>query len=160
MNPRTLSGSRPPLAKITAKYGMKSAPTAGMPASHPRWLTNMRIAAMKQRVRMPIMIRYRFCRYLMSSDIGLRAWVTRWTCCPRPECPTLIPPRYRYLSRSATPEPGKGKTRSARLADRRHVERLHPQRRHRGAVEVVAPLARQRRLGRAHLEQPRQQRHR
>ena len=78
-----LSGSRPPLAKMTAMYGMKIAPTAGMSTSHRRWLTNMMTATAKHSVLMAIMIRYRCCRYLMSSDIGRRAWVTRCTCCPR-----------------------------------------------------------------------------
>jgi hypothetical protein len=32
------------------------------------------IAMAKQITRMPIMIRYRCCRYLMSSGIGRRAW--------------------------------------------------------------------------------------
>ena len=50
-------GSRPPLAKITAKYGMTSAPTTGIAVSQPRWFTNMRMAAAKQTVLMPIMIR-------------------------------------------------------------------------------------------------------
>ena len=44
----------------------------------------------------------------------------------------------------------------AGLAHRGHVEGLDPHRRHRGSVEVVAPLARQGRLGGAHLEQPSQ----
>ena len=50
-------GSRPPLAKITAKYGMTSAPATGIAVSHPRWLTNIRMAAAKQTVLMPIMMR-------------------------------------------------------------------------------------------------------
>ena len=50
-------GSRPPLAKITAKYGITSAPTTGIAVSQPRWLTNIRMAAAKQTVLMPIMIR-------------------------------------------------------------------------------------------------------
>ena len=62
MNPRTLSGSRPPFAKITAKYGMAIAPTAGIAVSHPRWLMNMTIATAKQTVRMAIMSRYLCCR--------------------------------------------------------------------------------------------------
>src|SRR5579864_8258867 len=36
MKPRVLSGSRPPLANTTAKYGMTMAPTAGMAVSQPR----------------------------------------------------------------------------------------------------------------------------
>ena len=57
MNPRTLSGSRPPLAKMTAKYGMAIAPTAGMAVNHPAWLTNKMTATAKQTVRMAIMSR-------------------------------------------------------------------------------------------------------
>src|SRR5450756_2820325 len=48
----------------------------------------------------------------------------------------------------------------AGLADRGHIEGLDPERGHRRAVEVVAPLARQRLRGRADLEQPRQHAHR
>ena len=36
MNPRTLSGSRPPLAKTTAIYGMMIAPTAGYGGQPPQ----------------------------------------------------------------------------------------------------------------------------
>jgi len=62
MNPRTLSGSRPPLAKTTAKYGMTIAPTAGIAVSHPAWLMNITTAITKQTVRMAIMSRYLCCR--------------------------------------------------------------------------------------------------
>jgi hypothetical protein len=55
-------GSRPPFAKMTAKYGITSAPTAGIAVSQPRWFTNMRMAAMKQAVLIPIMMRYRRSR--------------------------------------------------------------------------------------------------
>jgi hypothetical protein len=68
---------------MTAMYGMKMAPTAGMRTSHRRCATKRMMATAKRITRMPIMIRYRFCRYLMSSDMGRRAWVTRCTCCPR-----------------------------------------------------------------------------
>ena len=51
------SGSRPPLANTTAKYGMAIAPTRGIAVSQPRWLTNSTTAIMKQAARMPIMIR-------------------------------------------------------------------------------------------------------
>ena len=51
MNPRTLSGSRPPFAKTTATYGTKIAKTAGIAATHPRWLMNRRIVRPKQTAR-------------------------------------------------------------------------------------------------------------
>src|ERR1700721_2653493 len=64
-----------------------------------------------------------------------------------------MPPRYASLTAAATPP-------SAGLAHRGHVEALDPYRGHRGAVEVVAPLARQGRDGGADLLQPPEHAHR
>src|SRR3954454_7497199 len=60
------------------------------------------------------------------------------------------PPTIFY---AASPRPG----RSGRLADRRHVEVGHADRRHRGPLEEIAPLSRQRGRGGAHLGEPAEQ---
>ncbi len=65
----------------------------------------MMTATAKQGVLMAIMIRYRCCRYLMSSDIGRRAWVTRCTCCPR-AWPVLILHIYLGSASPPTRSPG------------------------------------------------------
>src|SRR6266568_8205341 len=86
----------------------------------------------------------------MSSDSDRRACDTTWTDGRWLEWLILTVPRYAQAPNPGLPRPGD----SAGLAHRGHVEALHPQRRHRGPVEVVAPLARLRRDGLAHLEQP------
>src|SRR3984957_9645469 len=89
----------------------------------------------------------------MSSDIDRRACVTTCTDSGRREWLILTLPRYAHPPTRREPRPDKP-PRSAGLAHRGHVETLDPNRRHRGAVEVVAPFARQRRHGGADFEQP------
>ena len=70
------SGSRPPLARTTLMYGRMSAAEIMIPISQTGPRPARKIAVSRQAVRMPMEIRYRRWRYLMSSDIGRRASVT------------------------------------------------------------------------------------
>src|SRR5215475_7017734 len=96
----------------------------------------------------------------MSSDSDRCACVTTCTDDRRPEW--LILTLLRYAQAPNPGDPGSAESWPAQLnwpsstgrAHRGHVEALHPHRRHGGPVEVVTPLARQRRLGGTHLEQP------
>src|SRR3984957_8152390 len=93
----------------------------------------------------------------MSSDSEVRACVTMCTCDrPRPLWVNLTLSRYACCHAMATI----GVRRSAGLADRGHVEALDPHRRHRGAVEVVAPFTRQGGHGGADLRKPPEHAHR
>src|SRR5260370_6058498 len=67
MKPRVLLGSRPPLAKTTAQYGMTLAPTAGMTGTQPRGLTNITTANTEPTAPLPLISRYLPCRKWMSS---------------------------------------------------------------------------------------------
>lgn len=72
-----LSGSRPALAPITAMYGKKTAAATSRALTGHGALTTT--ARMRQTVRMPIWIRYRFSRRPMSADSDGLASVTWWT---------------------------------------------------------------------------------
>src|SRR5260370_30683270 len=115
---------------------------------------NMTTAITKHTERMPIISRYRRWRYAMSSVRDRRACVTRCTDSCRPESLVLTLPRYAWAPNPCHPAGRLSLPSSTSRAHRGHVEALDADRRHRGPVEVVAPLARQRWLGGAHLEQP------
>src|SRR5260370_15612419 len=115
---------------------------------------NMTTAITEHAERMPITSRSRRWRYAMSSVRDRRACVTRCTDSCRPESLILTPPRYAWAPNPCAPAGRLSLPGSTSRAHRGHVETLDADRRHRGPVEVVAPLAPQRRLGDAHLEQP------
>src|SRR6266852_8405509 len=100
---------------------------------------NMTTAIPKHTERMPIISRYRRCRYAMSSVFDRRACVTRCTDPRWLGWLILTLPRYARAPNPRDPAVRLSLPRSTSRAHRGHVEALDADRRHRGPVEVVAP---------------------